>query len=105
MDSGPYGSPEGGSLMNEQEPHGADATFGAGRASSRRRWFWALGGLWFFGAALVFFLHGFLLDTIVAQAERRGVLLSACRLDLGGSPLAWRGARLQRVPTVVCSAR
>jgi hypothetical protein len=53
------------------------------RPSSRRRWIWALGGIWLAGAVAVYFLHGWLLQEIVAQAGRRGVALGGCRLDLG----------------------
>jgi hypothetical protein len=52
-------------------------------APSRRRWLLLLGVLWVLVAALVFFLHGWLLDEITAQAERRGVSLRGCQLDLG----------------------
>jgi hypothetical protein len=50
---------------------------------SRRRWLVLLGVLWLVAAAVVFFLHGWLLDEIVSQAERRGVSLRGCQLDLG----------------------
>jgi hypothetical protein len=53
------------------------------RPSSRRRWILAVVGLWLAGAAGVYFLHGWVLEEIVAQAGRRGIALGNCRLDLG----------------------
>jgi hypothetical protein len=50
---------------------------------SRRRWWIAIAVTWLLGAVLVYFLHGWLLDEIVARAAARGVGLSDCRLDLG----------------------
>jgi hypothetical protein len=85
--------------VTESEPGENAEAFGtAGRAGSRRRWIWMAGGLWLLGAALVFFLHGFLLDAIVAQAERRGVSLTGCRLDLGLSSVALEGCSFAARP-------
>lgn len=53
----------------------------------RRRWLLVLGVLWVLVAAAVFLLHGWLLGEITAQAERRGVSLRGCQLDLGLSSI------------------
>lgn len=80
----------------------ADSRSGAeqisGGAGSRRRWIWVGAGLWVLGAALVYLLHGFLFDTIVAQAERRGLLLDGCRLDVGLQSVALEGCSFAARP-------
>jgi hypothetical protein len=99
MDSGPHQSSKGRPLVTESESEGdAESSGTAARTGSRRRWLWMAGGLWLLGAALVFFLHGFLLDTIVAQAERRGVVLSGCRLDLGLASVGLEGCAFAARP-------
>ena len=50
---------------------------------SRRRWVIGVIGVWVLGAAAIYFLHGWLLDEIVAEAGRRGVVLRDCQLELG----------------------
>jgi hypothetical protein len=56
---------------------------GAGRRAARRRWLIIAGAAWLLVAVGVFALHGWLLGEIVEQAQRRGVALSGCQLDLG----------------------
>jgi ADP-dependent NAD(P)H-hydrate dehydratase / NAD(P)H-hydrate epimerase len=60
---------------------------GAGRGATRRRWLIAAGAAWLLGAVGVFAFHGWLLDELVEQAQRRGVALSGCQLDLGWSQI------------------
>ena len=71
---------------------------GSSRAGSRRRWLIMVGSLWLLGAVAVYWLHGWLLGEIVAQAERRGVLLSGCQLDLGLSSVAIEGCGFRLRP-------
>jgi hypothetical protein len=47
-----------------------------------------VGAVWLLGAIGVFVLHGWLLDVLVEQAQRRGIALSNCQLDLGLSRIA-----------------
>jgi hypothetical protein len=56
--------------------------------ASRRRWFIVAGAAWLLVAIGVFVFHGWLLDELVEQAQRRGVALSHCQLDLGWSRIA-----------------
>lgn len=85
--------------MNELEPSSAEGSAGGVAATgARRRWVWVAGGLWLLGAGLVFFLHGFLLDTIVAQAARRGVVLTECRLGLGLQSVSLKGCSFAARP-------
>ncbi|HTV20791.1 MAG TPA: hypothetical protein VMG12_19035 [Polyangiaceae bacterium] len=69
----------------------------AGR-SSRRRWVVGVILFWLLGAAGVYFLHGWLLDEIVAQAARRGIALRDCRLDLGFSQVGLDGCGFEIKP-------
>jgi hypothetical protein len=66
---------------------------GAGRRRSRRRWAFGIILVWLVGAAAIYFLHGWLLDEIVAQAARRGVVLEQCQLGLGFSEVGLDGCR------------
>jgi hypothetical protein len=68
---------------------------GARLGPSRRRWFIALAGLWVVGALSVYFLHGWLLDEIVARAHQRGVDLVGCRLDLGVRTIGLDGCKFE----------
>lgn len=66
---------------------------GTGRRRSRRRWLIGMVAVWLLGAGAIYFLHGWLLDEIVAQAARRGVALENCQLSLGFSEIGLDGCR------------
>jgi hypothetical protein len=83
MDSGEFRSSEGAFLVNGEA--------GTGPRRSRRRWLVGLVAVWLFGAGAIYFLHGWLLDEIVAQAARRGVALANCQLALGFSEIGLDG--------------
>jgi hypothetical protein len=68
------------------------------RRRSRRRWFVAVACVWLLGAVAVYLLHGWLLDTIVEQAARRGIVLRECRLDLGVTTIGLDGCSFAMRP-------
>jgi hypothetical protein len=90
MDSGELRSSEGAFLVSSEA--------GAGRRRSRRRWLIGLVALWLLGAGAIYFLHGWLLDEIVAQAARRGIALDNCQLALGISEIGLDGCRFAARP-------
>lgn len=85
--------------MDSEESRASEGAFlasgdaSARRSSSRRRWVIGVIAVWLLGAAAVYFLHGWLLDEIVAQAARRGVVLEGCRLDVGLSEVGLDGCQ------------
>jgi hypothetical protein len=83
MDSGEFRSSERAFLVSGEA--------GAGRRGSRRRWVIGVIAVWLLGAGAIYFLHGWLLDEIVAQAARRGVVLENCQLELGFSEVGLDG--------------
>jgi hypothetical protein len=90
MDSGEYRSPEGAFHVNGEA--------GSGRPRTRRRWVIAVVAVWLLGAGAIYFLQGWLLGEIVAQAARRGVVLESCQLGLGFSELGLDGCRFSIRP-------
>ena len=82
--------------MNDQAESAAAASRAPGR--SRRRWLVIVVAVWLLGALAVFLLHGWLLDRIVAEAERRGIVLSGCQLDLGLGAVALEGCGFAAKP-------
>lgn len=74
------------------------STAGAAPGASRRRWALATAAFWLVVAAAGYFLHGWVLDEIVARAARRGVALSECRLDLGFSRVGLDGCNFVMRP-------
>jgi hypothetical protein len=82
MDSGEFRTSEGAFDAAEA---------GAGGRGSRRRWVIGVIAVWLLGAGAIYFLHGWLLDEIVAQAARRGVVLEHCQLGLGFSEVGLDG--------------
>jgi hypothetical protein len=89
MDSGGATPHQAGSRVNDS---------GAAAPRSRRRWLVGISVIWLLGAALVYFLHVWLLDEITAQAERRGVSLRDCQLDLGLSSIGLTGCSFSTRP-------
>jgi hypothetical protein len=71
---------------------------GVGPRRSRRRWLIGLVAIWLVGAGAIYFLHGWLLDEIVAQAARRGVVLTNCQLALGFSEIGIDGCSFAARP-------
>jgi hypothetical protein len=71
---------------------------GVVRQSSRRRWFVAVACVGLLGAVAVYLLHGWLLDEIVAQAARRGIVLRECRLDVGVTKIGLDGCSFAMRP-------
>jgi hypothetical protein len=90
MDSGELRSSEGAFLVSSEA--------GAGRRRSLRRWLIGLVAVWLLGAGAIYFLHGWLLDEIVAQAARRGIALDNCQLALGFSEIGLDGCRFATRP-------
>jgi hypothetical protein len=90
MDSGEFRSSEGAFLVSGEA--------GTGRRRSRRRWLVGVVAVWLLGAGAIYFLHGWLLDEIVAQAARRGVALEGCQLALGFSEVGLDGCSFAARP-------
>src|SRR5689334_13163803 len=76
MDSGEFRSSEEAFLVSGEA--------GTGPRRSRRRWWIAIAAVWLLGAGVIYFLHGWLLDEIIARAARQGVVLRDCQLGLDG---------------------